>query len=393
MCWLDIENDGVRTDQKVWMDIPEKYQDRLAWLHRTRDLDTFAQWAADDFENEPDQTKAILAHAEALGFQGRFDERLAILSEAQPRWPSHTMMNISLGLEHMSRGDYQTGWPYYEARRSLKDGGAGKPKPPENLRWTGQSVAGKEVLIVQEQGLGDTIQFVRAAIDLQRAGARPLLDVQGPLRPLFAASPALGRILEHGTTVQASYWMGMLDAVPHLTPTLADVTWPGTYISPPVTEPIVPRKAGLRVGVCWAGSANFLMNDFRTISLPELAHLADVPGCNFYSLMMPPGPQQIADAGFDHWLHDLSEVTQPFERLAAVIDQLDAVVSVCTSIAHLAAAMGKPTYLMLSTIGEWRWARGRDTTPWYPSMRLIRQRRFGDWSDVVDDVASELSKL
>ena len=375
------------------MDAPNSPSDRLDWLLRTSDVDTYAAWWAADHADRPDDLVAALAYAEALGYQGQYDAKLTRLQAAQARWPNHTMLNISLGLEHLSRGDYSQGWSFYEHRRKLRDGGAGRPQLPPERRWRGEPIVGKHILITQEQGLGDSIHFARAAIDLQRAGARPLVDVQGPLRSVFAASPALGHILQGGATVTPSLWMGMLDAVPLLSPNLKDVRWPGAYIAAAVGPPLLPRAPGLRVGLCWSGSSSFAMNDFRSMPLAALAPLADVPGCRFYSLMMPPGADQISEAGFQNWLTDLSPLTQPFDQLASVVSQLDVVVTVCTSIAHLAGAMGKPVFLMLSSIGEWRWARDTDTTPWYPSMRLFRQRKFGAWSEVAQDVAQALTKL
>ncbi|MEQ9126406.1 MAG: glycosyltransferase family 9 protein, partial [Alphaproteobacteria bacterium] len=150
---------------------------------------------------------------------------------------------------------------------------------------------------------------------------------------------------------------------------------------------------GLRVGLAWRGNPQFASDFARSLPGEALAPFRDVARCSFFSLMAPEHSAAIAAAGHGDWLTDLAPVTSPFEDLARVVAGLDVVVTICTSVAHLAGAMGKPTFLMLSRTPDWRWGREGAETPWYPSVRIFRQRRFGRWGDVIADVAAALGAL
>ncbi|MEM9139103.1 MAG: hypothetical protein AAGB15_04675 [Pseudomonadota bacterium] len=364
---------------------------------KTGDLDTFFAWTEAEYRDNPGNKAALIAYAETLAYMGRNDDKLAVLNEGSVLHPKSASIQIAIGIEWLTRGEYAKGWPHYlHRKRTYRNDAEKQMKLPPDREWKGEPVEGSRILVLWEQGLGDTIHFIRGAIDLQRLGARPLLDVQSPLRPVMAASPALGLALSGGAKVAPNLWIRMLDMVPLISPTAAQIRWPGAYISAPaIAEPILPLagRASLRVGLAWTGSADFPMNDIRSVPLAALAPLRDCARCDFYSLMLLPVADQIAAEGFQDWITDLSPVAQPFDRLAGVISQLDVVVTMCTSIAHLAGAMGKPTFLMLSTMGEWRWGRDSSTTPWYPSMRLFRQPRFGDWDSVVAEVCEALEAL
>lgn len=382
--------------------------DPLAIAHDARfrtfcqdpDTDWYAATTAEAYGVHPDNPIAAIGHAEALGYAGRFDEKLALLEAFTARHPGDVTAELSLGVEWMSRGEYARGWPYFSVRaRDMAARDQQKALPP-NRQWAGEALPGRTVLLVQEQGLGDTLQFARHAIWLRHQGAVPVMDAQRPLRPLLAASPALGAVPVGETSLAPHYWMRMMDPVPHVTPTYGDVTWPGAYIAPPASVSVLralSAKPGLRVGLAWRGSDAFQFNNFRSVPLTALGPLADVPGCQFFGLMLPPVAEEIAGAGFTSWITDISTLAEPFERLAAVIAAMDVVVTVCTSIAHLAGAMGKPVILMLSAMPDWRWARAgtqqSSRTRWYPSMRLVRQTQLGDWAPVAAEVARRLQTL
>jgi len=154
--------------------------------------------------------------------------------------------------------------------------------------------------------------------------------------------------------------------------------------------PKIPRTSKLRIGLAWRGNANQGHDVYRSTSLEAISGLQDAQNCTFYALT-PDAEAEIAETG--GWVTDLSEETTPFERLAQVIAHMDVVVSVCTSAAHLAAAMGKPVILLLSMISDWRWGRNGDITPWYPSMTLMRQQKLGDWPELAERASARLQAL
>ncbi len=370
------------------------HAENFAAFMRMQDAEAYLAACQAAAEKDPEDVDARLHLAQAIGHCGKYDIRLTLLRQLVADHPNHDQPNLALGMELMSRGRYREAWPFY-AYRDLRGQKQSKTRLPRRLEWQGQPLANATLLVRREQGLGDTLHFARYVIDAQRLGATTLLDAQGALRPLLSSSPALGRVLREGEAVTPQYWTHMLNLMPELTPTLSDVSWPGAYIAPPADAGIhadLGAVPGLRIGLAWSGSPNFAMNAVRSMPLAALAPLRDVTGCRFYSLM-PDAGAEIAAAGAEGWLTDLAPVTHPFERLAAVVARMDVVVSTCTSIAHLAGAMGKPTFLMLAKLGEWRWGRTGTTTPWYPSMRLFRQSKLGDWRPVVDDVAEALAAL
>ena len=164
----------------------------------------------------------------------------------------------------------------------------------------------------------------------------------------------------------------------------------GRYIEPPEPAFRVPAVEGLRVGLCWTGNVATPLNEMRRIVFGELARLLDTPGAVFYGLQVAAGSG--ASAGEPRLL-DLSPHIEDFADTAAMIDQMDLVITVDTSVAHMAGALGKPVWTLLARVADWRWGHDGETSAWYPSMRLFRQSRAGDWSDVVARVADELRRV
>ena len=371
----------------------QTHAERFEDFCRTLDAEAYLAGCRAALEADPDAVSNRLGYAQAIGHCGDYETRLALLRDLVAEYPRSDKPNVALGIELMALGRYREGWPHYRYRNhGWKKTYAEAGLPPDK-EWQGQPLQGRAILLRREQGIGDTLHFVRNVIPLQRMGVRPLLDVQGAMRTLLGQSPALGTILEENDKVTPHFWVRMMDLVPVISATLEDVEWPGAYVAAPArAAPLgFARQGGLRVGLAWGGNPDFAMNAFRIVPLPALEPLAGIDGCRFYSLMPDTSAAEVAAAG--GWLTDLSAISQPFDQLAAVVAQMDVVVTVCTSIAHLAGAMGKPTILMLSKLGEWRWTRSGDTTPWYPSMRIVRQRHLGDWGPVVEDVAAALRVL
>ena len=365
-------------------------------LRETMDVGAFHEACETAHLAAPEDPEVGAQYAEALGYVGRHKDKQALLRRLLEAEPKSVLLNTNLGLELLTQGRYREGWPHFVYRvgkqNTLRKTGALDPKH----RWRGEPLTGKRLALISEQGLGDTLQFARYAIDLHGQGARSYLNVHPPLRPLMGRSPAIGTVLTQDIKVEIHHWIPMMELVPVFTHSAKDIRWPGAYIAPPADDqpfPALGGTDGLRVGIAWQGNPKFRLNYARSMGLKELEPLREAEGCHFYSLLAGDAVKDLAASPQSGWITDLSAETTPFERLAAAIASLDVVVTVCTSVAHLAGAMGKPTFLMLSALPDWRWGREGRTTPWYPSMRLYRQKRFGDWSDVVQAVASDLAHM
>ncbi|MBI1197729.1 MAG: tetratricopeptide repeat protein [Phenylobacterium sp.] len=297
---------------------------------------------------------------------GRWDEAephyRAALAEDASLWRAR------LDLAHLclGRGDFGRGWPLFEARRSL--GAAHIAPPPLPREWAGEPPAGASILVWPEQGFGDQIQFARFAPALAAAGADVTLVAPPELSALFAT---LGvRVVERAaemTLPEPDAWTFLL-SIPQRLGVDRDGLWPAPYLAPPADriarwDGFAPQGA---VGVVWQGRAT--PNTHRSLPSRELLQpLADA-GATLVDLQPPPG--------------------RDFADLAAVMAQLDLVVTIDTAAAHLAGALGKPCWVLLPWFNaDWRWGLG-DSTPWYPATRVFRQTAHGDWAGVMAEVAA-----
>ncbi|WP_051340629.1 tetratricopeptide repeat protein [Azospirillum halopraeferens] len=310
--------------------------------------------------------------------------------------------NLSLAL--LARGDFAQGWPMYEWRwRNKGTPPRGFPQP----QWTGGDIRGRTILLHAEQGLGDTLHFVRYAPLVAARGARVVLEVQAPLVRLLAPLRAQGvaAILAKGDPLPDFDVHCPLLSLPLAFGTRLDsVPASIPYLHPPDAEVETWRHrlaqdgaGALRVGLVWAGNprkdvpgAN-AVDRLRSITLGQLAPLAGTPGVRFYSLQK--GDEAAAQAkapppGLD--LVDRMDAVGDFADTAALISHLDLVVGVDTSVVHLAGGMGKPVWVLSRFDGCWRWLSGRDDSPWYPTLRLYRQEAPSDWTPVIARLAADL---
>jgi len=379
-------------------DVRQRAEERARHLAASYDLDGFLEQCRVAHDADQAEPIAGMQYAEALGYVGRFDEKTRLLEALLAIEPQHAHLNLCYALELLAQGRHRDAWRHFAYRAAFKNVIRPDPGLPPERIWRGEPLAGKRIALISEQGLGDTLQYVRYAIDLQRAGAMAYLNVQPALRPLLTGSPSLGVVLTPAKPTEINYWARLIDLLPVTAPTRDDVKWPGAYVSPPAAPAPAALKAsdragGLRVGLAWRGNPAFPSNYARSMALETLAPIQEARNCRFFSLMPPEAAEEIQACGAGAWLTDLSPISSPFEELARAVAAMDVVVSVCTSIAHLAASMGKPTFLMLSALPDWRWARSGEATPWYPSVRLFRQTRFGRWDDVVWKISETLQGL
>jgi hypothetical protein len=261
---------------------------------------------------------------------------------------------------------------------------------------------GKSLLVCVEQGLGDTLQFVRFLPQAQaRSQARILLECQPSLVDLLAGCPGIDTILS--VTPGEAVPKVTYDAhIPLLSLPLilgideANLPGPIPYIPIPAHRRAawaerLGSSEGLRVGLVWAGNPGFPDDRNRSCALSQLAPLAQVPGVTFYALQKGEPARQAQNPPAEMRLIDFSADLRDFTDTAAAIQNLDLVISTCTSVPHLAGALGAPVWLALQFAADWRWMLDREESPWYPSMRLFRQPRPGDWASVFTRMAEALA--
>jgi hypothetical protein len=259
----------------------------------------------------------------------------------------------------------------------------------------GEPLQGGRILLHAEQGLGDTLQFLRYVPMVQAAGGSVVLAVQSAVRRLAAELPGVAGVVCEGDAAPVVDWQCPLLSLPLAFGTEID-TIPAQvpYISVP--EEALPKAAtiewpttGLRVGIVWAGRATHTKDRYRSIPLPLFEGLFGMEGVHFFSLQMGPEAEQLAAT--EARVTDLTRGIEDMADTAALMTHLDLVLAVDTSVAHLAGALGKKVWVMLPLAPDWRWMLDRKDSPWYPSMRLFRQTRFEDWETVLDEVRSALA--
>jgi tetratricopeptide (TPR) repeat protein len=331
---------------------------------------------------------------------GRIGEALRAHETAVERSPESAGALYNLALTRLRLGDWQRGWADYEARWQFREVYR-SPRKFDRPRWHGEPLAGRRVLVHAEQGLGDTIQFCRYATLVSARGGVPILQVQAPVLRLVASLPAVragvaevALLGENPPAFDLECPMISLPAV--LGTTVETVPWAGAYIG---ADPALAREkraqfpssfGELRAGLAWAGNPRYKADRQRSTNLETLLPLLRMPGITWISLQKGPAADQLKALGDDVFVWDGSSGESDLAEAAALIATLDLVVTTDTCIAHLAGAMSKPVWILLPRLADWRWMQQRETTPWYPTARLIRQTAPGDWAGLVKRASNEL---
>jgi len=328
---------------------------------------------------------------------GALDQTIASHQQALRLEPDNADAHYALAWVLLLRGEFAQGWREFEWRRRRPTWQI-QTQPFEQPHWEGQDLTGRRILLHAEQGLGDAIQFVRYAPVVARRGARVFLQCHAELGKLFADLPGIDGLTTRGDPLPPVDFLCPLMSLPGIFGTaLATIPTEVPYIrsDPANTERWRARLAAdpsrLKIGLVWAGRPGYSNDRRRSISLKTLASLATVDGTQYYSLQKGPAAAQLADEPFGSRVIDLSADLEDFADTAAALENVDLVISVDTAVAHLAGAMGRPIWLLLPFAPDWRWLLGRDDSPWYPTMRLFRQPRPGDWDSAVRKMVEELS--
>lgn len=329
---------------------------------------------------------ALNRHQEALG---RFRQALAID-------PDHCDANWNEALTRLAVGDYAQGWRKYEWRWRNRSLGLSQGDFKEPL-WLGEEdLNGRTILLHAEQGMGDTLQFARYVPMVAALGARVVLQVQAPLAALLGRLPGVAAIRARGEPLPPFDCHCPLMSLPLAFGTRLD-TIPNQlpYLQAPEAKRAFWRRLltiarGPRVGLVWSGNPAHKNDRNRSISLETLERVLDSSDCRFFALQKELRPGDAERLAAHPNLVSLGDRLEDFTDTAAIISELDLVVTVDTSIAHLAGALGKPVWILVAFAADWRWLHGRDDSPWYPSARLFRQTAIGDWDGVVDRLAAAI---
>ena len=348
---------------------------------------------------KPDLADAHISLGAALCVQQRFEEATDHYQQALALMPDHAEAAWNQSLLWLLQGDYERGWPAYEARWRCK---RTTPLPTfEQPRWDGSPLDGRTILLHGEQGLGDTLHFVRYAPMVKARGGRVIVHCQNALCRLLARSPGIDGLVGWGATPpKFDVWLPLmsLPTVFHTTLDTIPASIPYVSADPALVmhwrRELAPVR-GLRVGIAWQGSPRHAWDRHRSVSLEHFEPLAKIAGIHLISLQKNLGSEQLrALQGRVPVLSlgDLvDEASGPFMDTAAIIANLDLVVSIDTAVAHLAGAMGKPVWLALTFTPDWRWLLGRADNLWYPSARLFRQPSLGDWPSVFRQIADSVA--
>jgi len=341
---------------------------------------------------------------------GRVEEALKAHEKAVERDPDSAGANYNLAMTQLRTGDFARGWQGYEARwnfRSIHRAPRVFPQP----RWKGEPLEGRCVLLHAEQGLGDSIQFSRYVSLVAARGGTALLQVQTGAKRLlssleavqsgFAKIAQLGEEPPHfdlecplmslpavfGTTVETVPWTGpYLGAAP-------EMICEKQRLFPDARPEDQEGHRTLRIGFAWAGNPGYKADRNRSTKLDTFLPLLRVPEITWISLQKGDPAAQLADLPGDLFVWDGSSNESDLAETAALIATLDLVITTDTCVAHLAGAMGKPVWILLAQMADWRWMRHIETTPWYPTARLLRQTLLGDWAGLMERAIAELSEF
>ncbi len=370
-------------------------------------------------ELQPNHVDARLNLGLALQEQNLLPAALEHFRHAVTQRPDYPEAHFNLALAELAAGNFATGWREYEWRWRCKTFSTA-PRDFGRPLWDGTDPAGKTILLHAEQGWGDTLQFIRYATLLAERGATVLAEVPAQLARLIATVPGLTQVIARGAPLPAFDFHAPLMSLPglcHTTPDTIPARVP--YLFPPPISPApFTRSPGQRhIGLVWAGGTAHQKDHLRSLPFATILPLLAAPNCRFFSLQVGPralatqergrparngpdlaegreisNPLRPADPHSAPHLTDLSPLLTDFAITAAVIQQLDLVITVDTAVAHLAGALGKPVWILLPFAPDWRWQLDRPDSPWYPTARLFRQTNRGEWPAVISAIVRELAQ-
>ena len=339
---------------------------------------------------QPNNINSFNGLGNILQQQGKIADAVACYSQGVDYNVTHPEAHLNLALALLLVGDFERGFYEYEWRLLVKE----KQFPANNFMqpfWDGKDLDGKTILLCPEQGLGDAIQFIRYADLVKQKGGQVIVWCLPHLKRLFEQVSGIDQLIINPESAPDFDVRAQLMSLPHLLGTTsASIPAKVPYLAPPPgVEFTINETDNFKVGIVWSGNPKNSQNKLRSFPLNSLLKLLDIPGVDFYSLQKDISEEQVA------WLEqmqitDLSVYLHDFADTAAAILALDLVICVDTSVAHLAGALGKPVWILLCFTPDWRWMLEGEESPWYPTARLWRQEKAGDWEEVFERLAVAL---
>jgi len=377
-------------------DLPQANQNYAAIVRDGSALERAALGYRRRTQQQPEDAMAFNDLGNTLREIGRHREALDAYERALTLDPGLAEAHFSRSFVLLLLGDYDAGWKEYEWRWRIPAFNAPARRFPQSI-WDGSRMPEGTVLLHAEQGLGDTLQFARYAPLVAQRCAAVVLECQPELAALMRGVAGVHRVVVRGEALPAFAAHAPLMSLPAIFgTTLETIPWSSPYVHAD------PGRAGswdlsghavasrLKVGLVWAGRPQQWDDRKRSISLDMLAPLARAAGVTFFSLQVGAAAAQSAAPPEGMRLIDLTAAIADFSDTAALVSRLDLVITIDTSVAHLAGAMRVPVWVLVAHAPDWRYHLGRDDQPWYPTMRLFRQERDGDWSGAIARAAEEL---
>ncbi|MCP5088808.1 MAG: tetratricopeptide repeat protein [Rhodobacteraceae bacterium] len=344
----------------------------------------------------PSKVENYVTLAKCLRALGQHLEAETEIKKALKAHPDNAELHIQLSFCQLSRGNYPEGFKNFHWRWQ-----GDEISPPEFTfpQWQGEDLKGKTILVTPEQGFGDTVLMARFFEPLKALGCVVKFACKPPLRRVFAGLPGVDAVPETNSEIaDCSYWAPMMD-LPRWLGTVLDTVRPPAPLSLPqdsvdrAREIVAPFTEKFKLGVLWSGSVTYRANHKRSFNHKTLLQLADIANLQMFSLYKGPLLDDFHADGTSCIILDAAGNDRDFADSAAMMRELDLVVTMDSAIAHIGGSMGLPVWNLLHSEAYWLYEPFDDHTPWYPSMRLIRQEKPGDWQGVFDLLREEISEL
>ena len=393
---LELNPDSFDTQMNLGVSLSDigRFDDALVWLRSATRM-------------RPSSAEAWDNVGMTLARQGHWDQAMVCYDEAIRLRPDFGEARRNRGLGWLTLGDFERGFPEAEWRFKCRNpGGHNFPRP----RWAGEPLEGRTILLHFEQGLGDTLQFIRFAPQVKERGGQVWVFCQPSLMRLMSMSPGVDLVMDGSSPFPDFHLHAPLMSVPAIIGT-SEATLPrDPYLVADARRierwrPALSQALGVaelnsvfKIGIAWQGNPTNRVDRWRSFPLVWFSQLASLPGVRLVSLQKGAGVEQLSTLGGRFPVTNLEcrfdglEDKRDFLDTAAVMSLLDLVITPETAVAHLAGGLGLRTWVALSTVGDWRWMHSGDSCPWYPSARLFRQTKLDDWDGVFQRMAKELSQ-
>lgn len=360
-------------------------------------LDEAIELYAKAIHLKPDDFDLKFNYATLLKNASRLEAAAALLKELLKERPDAIDPAWNLAITQLELGDFKNGWKGFEIRskRPVME----RERFYANIpRWQGEDINGKTLLVYEEQGLGDTILCSRYIPLIHARGGKVILECKPQLHKLFSTIPGILCIEKPRQVADGVDYHVPIMSLPGIFGTdLSSIPPPpplqsADILPQPLSDMLAPEKERFKVGIVWSGSTGFIRNRQRSVDVRRFLPLAAIPGVQLYSLQKGPKENDYIDCGAEDLITPLGPELNDFSETAAAIKELDLIIMTDSSVAHVAGSLGVPVWNLLDHAPFWLYLTKREDCPWYPSMRLFRQSKPGDWDSAFDKVVTELTK-